>query len=48
MENSELTLDGDTVPQVERVAAERYFVRLNTSERVQHMLFALCFIVLVL
>lgn len=48
MENSGLTLDGDTVPQTDRVTDERYFVRLNTSERVQHMLFALCFIVLVI
>ncbi len=31
-----------------RSAGERYFVRLNYSERVQHMIFAVCFIVLVI
>lgn len=34
-------------PPVEDVRGNRYFVRLNYSERVQHSLFAVCFIVLV-
>jgi cytochrome b subunit of formate dehydrogenase len=48
MENNALTLDGETVPETERVAGRRFFVRLNRAERVQHMIFAACFIVLVI
>lgn len=35
-------------PPVEDVAGSRYFVRLNYSEKMQHMIFAACFIVLVI
>jgi cytochrome b subunit of formate dehydrogenase len=38
---------GAAAPPVERAAGSRYFVRLNYSEKRQHMLFAACFIVLV-
>ena len=48
MENNALTLDGETASETERVAGKRYFVRLNRAERVQHMIFAACFIVLVI
>jgi len=47
MANNELALDDKTGVPSEAVAAERYFVRLNKSERVQHMIFAVCFFVLV-
>ena len=47
MANTELALDGETAVSSEAVADERYFVRLNKSERVQHMIFAVCFFVLV-
>jgi len=48
MENKTLALDGETVPETERVSGKRYFVRLNRAERVQHMIFAVCFMVLVI
>src|SRR5210317_1920072 len=48
MENEALTLDGETVTETERVSGKRYFVRLNRAERVQHMIFAACFMVLVI
>lgn len=48
MENNQLAIDDETAMPAEAVAAERYFVRLNFSERVQHMLFAGCFFVLVI
>ena len=48
MENKALALDDETVPETERVSDRRYFVRLNYAERVQHMIFAVCFIVLVI
>jgi len=35
-------------PPVENVTGSRYFVRLNYSERKQHLIFAACFIVLVI
>ena len=41
-------LDGQTHLEPEAVTGARYFVRLNFSERLQHMIFAACFIVLVL
>ncbi|MGD8740429.1 MAG: cytochrome b/b6 domain-containing protein [Desulfobacterales bacterium] len=47
MVNNELALDAETGVPSEAVADERYFVRLNKSERVQHMIFAACFFVLV-
>ena len=47
MVNNELALDDETGVPSEAVADERYFVRLNKSERVQHMIFAACFFVLV-
>ena len=43
----ESALSATAATPVENVADGRYFVRLNFSERVQHMLFALCFIILV-
>ena len=48
MENEALTLDGETVTEAERVSGKRYFVRLNRAERLQHMIFAACFMVLVI
>lgn len=36
------------IPSVADVTGDRYFVRLNYSERVQHMVFAGCFIVLII
>jgi len=47
MLNNELALENQTAVSSEAVDAERYFVRLNYSEKVQHMIFALCFFVLV-
>jgi len=48
MGNKALALDGETVPETERVAGKLFFVRLNSAERVQHMIFAVCFMVLVI
>lgn len=48
MGNSELVLNGDGFPATETVTGKRYFVRLNRAERLQHMIFAACFIVLVI
>ena len=48
MGNSELVLDVDSLPVTDTAAGKRYFVRLNRAERVQHMIFAACFIVLVI
>ena len=47
MENEALTLSDEAIPVSEQITGERYFVRLNYSERVQHMIFAACFFVLV-
>jgi cytochrome b subunit of formate dehydrogenase len=47
MGSEESTLSAATVPKVEDAADRRYFVRLNYSEKVQHIVFACCFIVLV-
>jgi len=47
MVNNEMALEDEAVVPSEAVAAERYFVRLNYSERVQHVIFAGCFFVLV-
>ena len=48
MGNNELVVDGNDLPATETVAGKRYFVRLNRAERLQHMIFAACFIVLVI
>ncbi len=48
MGNNELVIDGDGIPIAENVTGKRYFVRLNRAERIQHMVFAACFIVLVI
>jgi len=48
MENKALVFDGVAVPATKNVAGKRYFVRLNRTERVQHMIFAACFMVLVI
>ncbi|MHC4106137.1 MAG: formate dehydrogenase subunit gamma [Planctomycetota bacterium] len=48
MENQEVTLNGTTLPEIDSVNGNRYFVRLNTAERAQHIIFALCFIILVI
>jgi cytochrome b subunit of formate dehydrogenase len=47
MEIKASTLSDEAIPGAEQTTDERYFVRLNYSERVQHMLFAACFIILV-
>jgi len=48
MGNNELVLDGDSLPVTDTATGKRYFVRLNRAERLQHMIFAACFIVLVI
>jgi cytochrome b subunit of formate dehydrogenase len=48
MGNEESALSAAAIPPVKDVTGERYFVRLNYSERMQHMVFAICFIVLVI
>jgi cytochrome b subunit of formate dehydrogenase len=48
METISSTLSDEAMPETEQVTVERYFVRLNYSERVQHMIFAACFFVLVI
>jgi cytochrome b subunit of formate dehydrogenase len=48
MTNQEATLQGDAIAAVSAPTDKRYFVRLNYSERLQHMIFAACFIVLVI
>jgi cytochrome b subunit of formate dehydrogenase len=47
MANNELALGAETDIPSEAVADERYFVRLNYSEKVQHIIFAVCFFILV-
>ena len=47
MIDNQLALDAETAVASEALADERNFVRLNYSERVQHMIFAGCFFVLV-
>ena len=44
----ESVLSSAAAPAVENVTGSRYFVRLNYSEKMQHMVFAACFIVLVI
>ena len=48
MTNQEATLQGDAIAEFSTTTDKRYFVRLNYSERVQHMIFAASFIVLVI
>jgi cytochrome b subunit of formate dehydrogenase len=48
MGNKALVLDGEAVPEAESVTGKLFFVRLNYAERVQHIIFAACFIVLVI
>ena len=48
MGNKALVLDDEAVPQTESVTGKLFFVRLNYAERVQHIIFAVCFIVLVI
>jgi cytochrome b subunit of formate dehydrogenase len=48
MGNKTLVLDGEGVPETESVRGKLFFVRLNYAERVQHMIFAACFMVLVI
>ena len=48
MRNTKSALDDREIPQVAKIKADVHFVRLNYSERVQHMIFAACFIVLVI
>lgn len=48
MGNNESVLDADGLPVTETAAGKRYFVRLNRAERIQHMIFAAGFIVLVI
>ena len=47
MEDNELALDAEAPAAPEAITGERYFVRLNYSERAQHMIFAGCFFILV-
>ena len=47
MENNELALNADAPAALQNISGERSFVRLNYSERAQHMIFAGCFFILV-
>jgi cytochrome b subunit of formate dehydrogenase len=47
MGNVESASSAADIPEVADTTGGRFFVRLNNSERMQHMLFAICFIVLV-
>jgi formate dehydrogenase gamma subunit len=47
MGNNELVLDGNAISGAETATGKRCFVRLNRAERVQHVIFAACFVVLV-
>jgi len=47
MENNELVLNAEAPAAPQADPGERYFVRLNDSERAQHMIFAGCFFILV-
>jgi cytochrome b subunit of formate dehydrogenase len=47
MGDKESVLSAATIPKVADVTGDRFFVRLNYCERVQHMIFAICFIVLI-
>ncbi len=40
--------NGEVIRQTEKTAGGQYFVRLNYSERVQHMILVVCFVVLVI
>jgi len=48
MGTEESVLSAAAAPPVDKVPDGRYFVRLNYCERVQHLAFAVCFIVLVI
>ena len=48
MGTEESVLSAAAIPPVENITDGRYFVRLNYCERVQHLAFAICFIVLVI
>ena len=48
MGNNALVLDGEAVAGAERVTGKLFFVRLNRAERGQHIIFAACFMVLVI
>ena len=48
MGDNESVFDADGLAVAETAAGKRYFVRLNRAERIQHMIFAACFIVLVI
>ena len=44
MENEESARGVAAIPKVAAVKGDRFFVRLNYSERGQHIIFAICFI----
>ena len=46
MTHGELTVDGAANTDSGENLSKRYFIRLNLSERVQHMIFISCFIIL--
>ncbi len=48
MKDQEIAFSGRVIAETEVVSGDLYFVRLNTSERVQHIIFAACFIILVI
>jgi cytochrome b subunit of formate dehydrogenase len=48
MRNGQSVASATVIPPVEDAVGSRYFVRLNYSEKMQHMIFAACFIVLVI
>ena len=47
MGNEESASSAPAIPKAAALKGDRLFVRLNYSERVQHMIFAICFIVLI-
>ena len=49
MEDTAIALQGEKeAAEIEMPTAKLYFVRLNYSEKVQHMIFMICFVVLVI
>lgn len=48
MGNEISALAGEAIPEAKEVKGDVFFVRLNISERVQHIIFAACFIILVI
>jgi formate dehydrogenase gamma subunit len=48
MENKDINFKSKSDKEVDKATGKIYFVRLNYSERVQHMILVVCFVVLVI